>query len=227
MKIISVDCARTTWLFPLSEINPSGRSFTKAFLDLKARYNFRKFPAHTLDFDSESKGLIFNEGEFTNGDGVPIIVKLSIFTDGIVSDTWSSTGDSENFLVDVMKWIKEEHGFSLPPDRKIRKLYLSELTVSMAPEYSQAFSRFRALTDLMSARLEESGRPNEGYVFGGFSLWASDWKQPHAPSAYRFEIKVGSSPGDNRFYASAPLPTEVHAEMLREQEGLLVGGALG
>lgn len=65
MKLISVDVARAIWLFPLSELNPGGRSTTKTFLDFTERYNFKKAPKHTLDFDSDS-ALTFDQGEFTN-----------------------------------------------------------------------------------------------------------------------------------------------------------------
>jgi hypothetical protein len=79
MNLISVDVARATWIFPLTELNPTGRSFAKAFVGLRERYNFKKYPKHSLDFDQEAKGLIFEEGDFKNRNGVDIIVKLSVF----------------------------------------------------------------------------------------------------------------------------------------------------
>jgi hypothetical protein len=220
MKIINVDVARTSWLFPFQEINPAGRSFTQAFIELKTRYKFKKAPTHTLDFDTEAKGLIFDQGEFVNRDGISIIAKLSIFTDGIVSDTWSSTRDSEDLLEDVMKWVKTEHGFSLPTDRMVRKLYLSSLTVTTEKGQIPGRSKLEALAEMVSMRLTETGRTNKGYIINGFSLSSADWDQPGAPVPYRFEIKTASHPGENRYYASAPLPTNVHITLLEEQERL-------
>jgi hypothetical protein len=221
MKLISVDSARTTWLFPLSELNPNGRSLTQAFIDLKERYNFKKAPAHSLDFDPEAKGLVFNQGDFVNRDGISVIVKLTIFTDGVVSDSWSSTRDSEELLEDTMKWLKTEHGLSLPPDRKVRRLYLSQLTVSAEKGQIAGKPELKALGELLSSKLAETGRPNKGFTVGGFSLWSEDWDQSGSPAPYRFEIKAGSLPGENRYYASAPLPTDVHLALLEEQERLL------
>jgi hypothetical protein len=220
MKLISVDVARTTWLFPLAELNPNGRSMTQVFVDLKERYNFKKAPAHTLDFDPESKGLVFNEGEFVNHEGIRVLVKLTIFTDGVVSDAWSSTRDAEDFLEDAMEWITKQHGFSLPTDRRIKKLYLSQLTVSVGRGHIAYGERLEALAKILSAKLSETGRENMGFVAGGFSLWAADWDQPGAPAQYRFEIKAGSTPGENRHYASAPIPTDSHLALLEEQERL-------
>jgi hypothetical protein len=220
MKIINVDVARTTWLFPLQEINPTGRSLTQAIIELKDRYKFKKAPVHTLDFDSEAKGLIFDQGEYINREAITIMAKLSIFTDGIVSDTWSSTKDSEDMLEDVMTWIKTEHGFSLPADRAVRKLYLSSLTVTTERGQIPGKSKLEELAELVSMRLTETGRPNKGYIINGFSLASADWDQHGTPVPYRFEIKTASHPGENRYYASAPLPTDIHIALLEEQERL-------
>lgn len=220
MNIVSVDVARTTWLFPLTELNSTGRAMTQALIDLKERYKFKKAPTHSLDFDPEAKGLIFDQGEFLNRDGVSVLAKLSLFSDGAVSDTWSSTRDSEDLLKDAMQWIKTEHGFSLPMDRSVQTLYLSTLIVETDKFQLPGKAKFEALAEMMSSRLAETGRPNRGYIVGGFNLFSAEWDQPGAPVQYRFEVKAKSHPGENRYYASAPLPTDVHLALLEEQERL-------
>jgi hypothetical protein len=220
MKIVTVDIARATWLFPLAELNPTGRSMTQAFIGLKERYKFKKAPTHSLDFDTEAKGLIFNEGEFVNRDGVTVLAKLSLFSDGVVSDTWSSTRDAEDLLKDAMQWVKAEHGFSLPADRKVKTLYLSTLTVVTEKFHLPGQEKFEALAEAMSSRLADAGRPNKGYIVSGFNLSSAEWDQSGAPVQYRFEIRTTSHPGENRYYASAPLPTDVHLALLEEQQRL-------
>jgi hypothetical protein len=220
MKIVSVDIARTSWLFPLGELNPTGRSMTQALVGLKERYRFQKAPTHSLDFDPEAKGLIFNQGEFINRDGVAVIAKLSIFGDGVVSDTWSSTRDSEDLLKDAMQWIKTEHGFSLPMDRSVKTLYLSALTIMAENFKLPGKEKFEALAEMMSSRLADAGRPNKGYIVDGFTLLSAEWDQPGAPVQYRFEVRTTSHPSENRYYASAPLPTDIHLALLEEQERL-------
>jgi hypothetical protein len=220
MKIVTVDIARATWLFPFVELNPKGRSMTQALIDLKERYKFKKAPTHTLDFDPEAKGLIFNEGEFVNRDGVAILAKLSLFSDGVVADTWSSTQDAEDLLKDAMKWIKTAHGFSMPMGRSVQTLYLSTLTVETDKFQLPEKAKFEALAEKMSSRLAEAGRPNKGYFIGGFSLFPAEWDQSGSPAHYRFEVRIKSHPGENRYYASAPLPTDVHLALLEEQERL-------
>lgn len=222
MKIITVDSARTTWLFPLAELNPTGRSLTDVVLQLKQKYNFKKAPAHMFDIDATSKGLIFEEGEFANRDGVPIIVKLSMFTDGIVADCWSSTRDSADFLKDLMTWLKAEHNLSLPPDRVIKTIYLSELTVTTEKNPASINPRIESFARIVSEKVAAEGRTDAGYTFGGFALWAKNFDQPGAAPQYRFELKVGSKLDDRRFYSAAPVTTDDHIALLHEQEKLLL-----
>jgi hypothetical protein len=218
MKIISVDVARTTWLFPVNEMNPKGLNLSEAFLGLAAKYDFKKFPKHTGDFDPEAKGLVFNEGSFKNKEGLNILVKLTIFLDGIVSDCWSSTNDAEDFLRDAMSWMKKEHGLSIPEDRTVKTLYLSQLTVAPDKDIAIFSQKMQALADKLSSLTTESGREHSGFTFAGFSMWAKEWNKTGSPGPYRYEIKSGSAPGENRYYAGAALPTEAHIAIIEEQE---------
>jgi hypothetical protein len=221
MKVISVDVARATWLFPVAEINPKGLNLSEAFQGLTARYDFKRFPKHTGDVDAEAKGIVFNEGTFKNRDGIKILIKLTVFQDGLVVDCWSSTRDAEDFLKDAMEWLKTEHGLSIPPDRKVKTLYLSQLTVAPSGDWAGLNSKLQGLANKISSLTKDSGRDNAGFLVGGFSMWAKDWNMPGVPGAYRFEIKLGSAPGENRYFAAAALPTEAHIAILEEQERLL------
>jgi hypothetical protein len=221
MRIIAVDSARTTWLFPLVEINPTGKSLTDVFTQLKQKYNFKKAPEHMFDVDPAKKGLIFEQGEFVNRDIVPVVVKLSVFTDGLVADCWSSTRDTEDFLKDLMVWLKTEHGLSLPSDRVHKTIYLSELTVTTDKHLAPIHSKMATFAKLVSEKVAASSRPNPGYTFGGFSLWARNFDQTGAAPQYRFELKLGSKLEDRRFYTAAPVSTEDHLVLLNEQEKLL------
>jgi len=220
MKVISTDVARTTWLFPLTELNPYGKSLTQAFRGLADRYNFKSFPAHSLDFDKESKGFLFNAGEFVNHEGARVVAKLSIFTDGIVSDTWSSTRDSEDFLEDVMKWVKREHGVGLPPDRKVKTLYLSQFTVTTDKHIGGINPKLQAFADLVSAKVGDRWGGNSGFNVGGIGFRVSDPTKQFAPSPFRFELKDGTRIDEKRYFTLAPVQTDVHLELLDKLEEL-------
>jgi hypothetical protein len=196
MKIISVDVARTTWLFPITELNSAGRSLTNVFLQMRDKYKFKKFPTHTVDTDPQTNALVFDQGEFRNRNGILVLVKMTIFNDGIVADCYSSTRDSDDFLKDLMNWIKTEQNLSLPPDRVIKTLYLSELTVSTGKGLAWLNPRMEEFARKLSEKMSSEGRENAGYTFGGFALWPRDWNRLGAPAHFRFELKLASQPGD-------------------------------
>lgn len=221
MKVISVNSARTSWLFPLSELNPTGKSVTEVFLQLQKKYNFRKAPAHMFDIDQTSKGLVFEQGEFVNRDIVPIIVKLSIFTDGLVADCWSSTRDSEDFLKDVVTWLKLDHGLSLPSDRIAKTIYMSELIVTTEKNPESINPKMERFCQFVADKVSSVGRDNPGYTMGGLSLWVKDHNQSNPAPQYRFELKAGTPLEERRFYSAAPVTTDDHIAILNEHEKLL------
>jgi hypothetical protein len=220
MKLISVDIARTTWLFPLTELNPKGLSFTKAFLALAERYDFKKFPKHSLDFDPEAKGLVFNEGTFKTREGREIIVKLTIFTDGILADSWSSTNDSEDFLRDGMEWLKKEHGFFIPADRKVKTLYLSQLTVTTDKKIAGLNPKLQEFADLVASTVGDRWEDNSGFNVGAVNFWPNDPTKPSSPAQFRFEIKANTPAAEKRYFAIGPVQTDVHLQLLEKLESL-------
>ncbi len=220
MKLISVDVARAIWLFPLSELNPGGRSTTKTFLDFTERYNFKKAPKHTLDFDSDS-ALTFDQGEFTNKKGLSVIVKCRMYSDGFVADSWSSTTDSREFLEDAMGWLKANHGLALPSDRLIKSMYLSELTVTTESKLLNLNPKFRTFADLLSGKAKEFRGDDTGFNVGSIGFWSNDPTRPRATAPFRFENKTGTLPQERRYWSQAPFPTDVHVELLEEFETIL------
>ena len=73
-----------------------------------------------------------------------------------------------------MAWIKDEHGLTLPPDRLVKTLYMSELTVTTSKSLVSINPKFDELARSLAEKMAARGRPNEGYIVGGFALWASD-----------------------------------------------------
>lgn len=221
MKLISVDTARTSWLFPLSELNPTGRSLTNVFLGLAERYSFKKFPNHTLDAAGEDKAITFEEGEFANRAGAKVIVKLRVYSDGCVADCWSSTKDAEDFLKDVMAWLRTEHGLALPADRVIRSLYFSELTVTTNKNLVTLSLKLRDFAEELSAKVKEFSGYDMGFNVGSIGFWPNDPKNRLAPGTFRFENKAGTLPKEKRYYSQAPLPTEEHLAVIDKFEAIL------
>src|SRR5689334_8605156 len=104
MNLVSVGLARAVWLIDATEMNPRGRNLDYSlFPALVDRYHFRKYPDLDEQDDDEEKkdkepGFKFTEGVFTNPEGVDVAVNLTLYADGLVAETRSSTDDCDVFL---------------------------------------------------------------------------------------------------------------------------------
>jgi hypothetical protein len=173
-----------------------------------------------IDFDPES-ALTFEAGDFKNRDGISVVVKLRIYSDGFVAETWSLTRDSDDFLEDLMRWLQAEHGLSLPRDRRPRKLFLSQLTVTTDKRLSTINPALIALADELSSKLDQLDIKNPGFNLGSIGLWSNNPIEKGAIAQFRFENKAGTLPAEKRYFTQAPLTTEAHLSILESFEKIL------
>src|SRR2546421_4795962 len=105
MKLLSVLTARTIWLIEARELNPRGKNLRHTLIPaLTERYGFLKYPPPDYDLRKEAneEGMVFQGGNFKNSQGEAVMVNLTIFEDGIVAETRSSTTDTDDFLIDSL-----------------------------------------------------------------------------------------------------------------------------
>src|ERR1035438_3902196 len=100
MQLLNVLKAQSVWLFETHDLNPRGKSFLPEMLEwLKERYEFQTAPASVKDID-DSKGLTFKQGSFPLGSDT-LVVEISLYNDGVIANTYSSTAATDMFLKDV------------------------------------------------------------------------------------------------------------------------------
>lgn len=226
MELISVLTARALWFVELRDINPRGIALRRTLLPaLAERYRFAKYPYDTPDNHptDDAPGIRYKEGEFTNAEGVQIMVNLVIHDDGLVADTRSSTKDSDAFLVDVLQWAVKEFGLIFRPDMVFRKGYLSELNVSPARSLGELHPGLVRFADTLSSLVSTPNYPVHYEPTGVFL--SGDPTLELKPAAFRFERRLDAPFSTNRYFSQAPLQTDLHLKLLEEFEGLLVGGS--
>ena len=223
MKLISVDTARAIWLFPLTELNPTGKSMAEVLAGFIERYGFKRFPKNMMDLEEDGKALVFEGGEFTPKGTGPIIIKLRVYDDGLVADSFSSTQHSEEFLEDAMRWLKEQQGLTLPGDRTIKRLLLSELTVTTDKGLFGLNPGLRDFADLLSKTVVGLGTrvENTGFNVSVFQMHPPDPRKQGAAGPFRFEMKANTAPEEKRFYTQAPVSTDAHMMLLAAFEQVL------
>jgi hypothetical protein len=148
-------------------------------------------------------------------DGTVIAVRLTIYSDGIAADTFSSTTDSEEFLTAALENLPEI-GFAYDPAMVRRRAYLSQLNVMC----SKPLSALNPKLNDFGARLSSSIEGNLEFAFAGIEFWP-DQTKVFKPSTFSFQRRIGDPFSDSRYWSQAPVPTGRHLELLQELEAIL------
>jgi hypothetical protein len=219
MKLLSVQRARSILLINLVDLNPHGRNVFSLIAPVIEKYKFVQFPTKPEELDL-SKGINFVGGSFQKDPKNDIAIDLTIFNDGFLADTRSSTEDSDSFLDDFLSWIAGE--FGLVPYKEIlrSRAYVSELWVKTDKSLNA-----------LNPKLEHFGKRLTSLIIGhnhhpiSFETYRiAFWTNPTItlpPGPFKFERAEGAPFNENRYYSAAPLQTDVHLEMLEELESIL------
>src|SRR5947209_12633647 len=130
MELLSVIRARSIWLFDLQDLNPRGKDIESHLIDwMRDHCHFSKCPSSIYDRDA-NQALTFTNGSFQVREEFFISVDMmSIYNDGLVADTRSSTKDTDAFLEDVLNSAVRDFSLVYKPEMIRQKLYISELNV--------------------------------------------------------------------------------------------------
>jgi hypothetical protein len=211
MELLSVQRARSIWLFDAYDLNPHGKELGSLIAWLRDRYKFQKVPAHINDLD-ESKALYYAGGQFQIKRDF-ISVDLRIYGDGIVADTRSSTDDTDLFLFDVLQSAAKEFALAYRPEIVRKRLYVSEITVRCAIRLEAMNPKLEKFTEKLTA----ATGAKVSSKLASIAFWRDILPNPSA-SVFRFERKWGAEFSENRYFSRAPLQTDKHLELLEELE---------
>ncbi len=216
MELLGVRTARLLTFFPTDEINPRGRSLIHevipAFVE---RYKFLKYPQKFEDFD-ETKGIRFDSGVWND-----LEVTIVLYNNGVMVDTRSSTDDSERILEDALTWAADTFGLVYKPDMLTRKAYLSELDLKCQTPLDALNPKLEAFVNKLSHLVGQ--QTGHTFDYKAAALWLNfDTAFNKGPGgAFRVERLVDIPFSENKYYSSAPLPTNTHLEFLEEFEAIL------
>lgn len=222
MQLITINIARSIWLFNLYDLNPRGRAFGPDLYEwLKATYGFTN-----LQRSPESGGKIesikFLDGKFKCGyeeDGTEkcIHVELSMYNDGVLADTRSSTKDADQFLNDVLTSAAKQFSLAYQPNMIRKKLYYSELDIKLGKEFNFLNPQLQGFAGKISSLLD--GVPFE---FSGLAFSVHP-NPPWQYSPFKIERRINTPWPENRYFSCAPLHTEDHIALLKEfEQNLLI-----
>ena len=219
MKLLSIKQARSIWLVYLVDLNPRGRNVLSLIPLIVAKYKFVQSPAKPEELDL-AKGVKFIGGSFHKDQQNDIGIDLTIYNDGFLADTRSSTEDSDAFLDEFLNWISTE--FDLIPYQEVlrSKVYVSELWVKTDKSLNALNPKLEKFAKRITSLIVGHEHHPIAFETSGISFW-TDPTVINPPGAFRFERLIDAPFSENRYYSAAPLQTDAHLEILTELERIL------
>jgi hypothetical protein len=214
MKITAIKLARVIALFDTDELTPGGEiSLSKFIAEATNKFGFQKFPTASEQVE-ENSGLVFLNGTW---DDTPVL-KLTIFNDGIILETNTSTARSLQILSESLHWAKQELRLHFEEEMLRRTRYLSSLGFySEAPilKHSQPMNNAaKTMTELMGSILGQNWEYDGTRIDLDFDH--STNRAAFAP--FTIQRLAVESFGSNRYYSQAPLPTDAHIALIEQFE---------
>ncbi len=214
MQLKAVVTARLLGFIELATLNPEGKIFFPNIISgIVERFSFQKYPTTPEQFD-ESKGIEFHDGQW---DGVNVS-KLTIFNNGFLVDTQSSTADSERILTASLEWAKKKFGITFAPEMIYRRRYLSDLVFGTAAPVLDGFGPVNNLRNNFSQMMETI--VDERLQYAGIRLDVDfERYQRQTPIApFTIQRRNDYAFSDNTYFSEAPLPTDLHVILLEQYE---------
>ena len=218
MRLLSILQARTVAYLEVDELftrhHILGPEFTPKIAE---RYGFLKLPEKLEDFLDEQKGIQFAFGRW---DGT-VINQLALYAHGVAVETAASTDISEKILYDVLSWGANTLNINYRPDMIKRKAYVSGLLFSTEVSLNALHPKLRGIGERLSSSVADSlGHVFPYEVTGVFFGYDTTHTKPNAP-IFTIERRADVPFTENKYFSTAPLPTDEHLKLLKDFEAAL------
>ena len=217
MTIETVLSARSIWFMDMRGLNPRGRNLYRLIGPLLNQwYGFTE----PKEFD-ENKGVRYREGEFSPSEkGTDMTgVAVTIYSDGMVAETSTTTTDADLGLGRALERLAKEGIITYRPEMVKRKQYATELVVRPRQPL-KSLATFSALYKLLLELVYPQHANNVHFETAGF-VFDVDPTFLQRQVAFTFQRRLGVSWEENLYYSHGPFSSEQHALVLDELERAL------
>jgi len=188
-------------------------SFPELVQRLAERYSFQKFPK-TFDELELAKGIEFLEG--TSGE-YPI-QKFVIWDTLLVLETRVNTSVSKAILEEILLWGSKELGINYKPGSIKRFAYISDVTFFSDAPLLTLHAAINNLAIRSSAELSRIWQESVKYEPIVIRLGHDPTVRKNPIAPFSIEHRAEARFSENKYFSEAPLPTNVHLEMLEQFE---------
>jgi hypothetical protein len=219
MQLSAVLMARYIAFFETIDLNPRGRHvFPNLTNTLVTKYRFMKYPQSLEEYDNK-KGIEYLSGKWDK----IAIDKLALHPNGIVVETRSSTNDAEKFLDEVLTWAAEMYELKYQRGMIKRKGYVSELTFTTDVTLNALNPKLTVLAQKLSNSVSANIKIPISFEASGINFYFETAGVSVPSEALRIERRESAAFSENKYFSSAPLPTDDHIQFLEDFEAALKG----
>lgn len=217
MQKSAVVLARCIAFVETYDLSPKGNVFYPDFTkELVSRYQFQKFPKEFSEYD-EQKGIEYLVGKR----GEDVIWQLRIFNNGIALDTRINTKVSQEIIEEALDWAKAKFGLRYESSMIKRFAYVSQLTFYSDLILDALNPAVRKLSQRVSDAVSDIHKERIDYHATQLWIQHDPLKRKSAVAGFYIAPRVETPLEDQKYFSEAPLPTDLHWELLEEFEATL------
>jgi hypothetical protein len=216
MQRLAVLMARSLAFIETSELNQRGTLYFPAIAEeIKGRYGFIKYPREAKDFNL-TDGIEFGDGKSMDGISID---RLAIWGGTLLVETQVSTDASRAILLEMLFWLRDEFGATFNENQVRRWACINQVLFKtdfpILAEFSRPLAR---LAERTNAVVSEMFGEKMGYRSQEINIGHDPTARKNGVAGLQILHRGGVPRKDNRYYSEAPLPTDIHWELLEEFE---------
>jgi hypothetical protein len=184
---------------------------------IKERYQFAIAPKNEDLVPSDPpKGAEFKIGKLKVRGHTIVINVLTVFSDGVVVDTTTSTDDADLFLSDLTHWAKEAIPNIIP---KGPRYYVNQMEIQTVGSLENYLSPLKPVGERIAQLLGGYEIEVPSYQVSALALhFDQTGKMAPQPGAFSLERRVNVAYVENVWFTQAPLRTADHIALLKDIE---------
>jgi hypothetical protein len=215
MELLGISLARVVAFLEVPAADPAGgSSMPESIGKVAARYSFLKAPQALEEMNFE-KGIEFSVGTL----GSINIDKMTLFGNGIVVDTRSSTKDCAVVVQDFLDFVHESFGAVIQPTRQMT---LSNIIFQSEMKLANVHPILAHIAELIAASVSRDFGQSVVVEPSALHIGADLSQIKLQPSAFTIERRADTPFSANTYFSAAPLGTEEHLKALSEVESALL-----
>jgi hypothetical protein len=216
VELIGYDTSSLTALFLASRAPDGQIALAPAVGELIKRYGFAGFPTNVQQL--EAAKVEFRQGAFKDVG----IESFSIYGDGVVVTSKSSTDVLDDFLQDVTEWMGSALGLKRVETHLINTAYESGLLVRSEAPLLKALEALAPIQDLLTKSVKSAMGLDARIEPFGIAFSADHSLIPGMkPGPFRLERRAGLGFDTNLYVSQAPLRSADHIKVLQRLEKLV------